>query len=114
MCRAACASLATSCVVNWLDCDAEVEEARGTAPPWWYDASGAYIRGIKPANASVVPPAARRGLTLDNGGVLGQGPLYSPLTRGCIGAAAGARPAAWALLLAVAHAAAALRTEVER
>jgi len=93
VCRSTCQSFKDSCLVGWLDCEVEVEEERHTAPPWWYDASGKYIRGIKPANASV--PLA--GLTLDNGGVLGQGPVFGD--KPCTGAGSSLKPRLELLLL---------------
>lgn len=109
VCATSCKMLADTCVIGWLDCDVEVEEHRRTAPPWWYDASGAYIRGVKPANSSV-PLEQRRALTLDTGGVLGQGRLYGAPGEPCTAGASGLAPATAALLLAVAHAATALWT----
>jgi hypothetical protein len=104
VCRSSCAALSEVCVIGWLDCDAEIEEHRGTAPPWWFDEAGAYIRGVKPANSSV-PPALRRAVTLEEGGVLGQGPVYAPEGERCTGGARRSAPAPWLLLLAAAHAA---------
>ena len=69
-------ALGVACGFGWLDCDIEVEEMQRSAPPWWYDAGGAYIRGVKPANASI-PTAARRSVTLGVDGVLGQGTVFS-------------------------------------
>ncbi len=99
VCRASCAALSKTCVIGWLDCDAEVEEHRGSAPPWWFDAGGAYIRGVKPGNASVAA-ALGRGVTLDTGGVLGQGALYGATGQRCTGGARRGAHAPWLLLLA--------------
>jgi hypothetical protein len=76
ICRTSCLSLIAACSFFWLDCEVEVEEMHKSAPPWWYDASGAYIRGVKPANASV-PVALRRSVTLGVDGVLGQGTVFT-------------------------------------
>ena len=89
------------CVIGWLDCDIEVEELRGTAPPWWFDEGGVYIRGVKPANDSV-PLAARRTVTLQENGVLGQGKVFGTPAEFCTGAGAHAAPAQALLLLIVA------------
>ncbi len=105
VCAASCARLAETCVIGWLDCDVEVEEHRGTAPPWWFDAAGAYIRGVKPANSSV-PLAARRAVTLGVDGVLGQGRLYGAPGERCTGAARRGASLSWLLLLAAALSAA--------
>jgi hypothetical protein len=98
MCQSSCKALADVCVIGWLDCDIEVEELRGTAPPWWFDAGGAYIRGVKPANDSV-PLASRRAVTLADNGVLGQGTVYAPPNVLCTGAGAHAAPTTALLLL---------------
>jgi len=99
VCQSSCAALSAVCVIGWLDCDIEVEEMRGTAPPWWFDASGTYIRGVKPANSSV-PLAQRRSVSLQAGdGVLGQGAVYGQKTDYCTGAAASTAPALAAMLL---------------
>ena len=74
---------------------------RGTAPSWWFDQSGAYIRGVKPANDSV-PLASRRSVTLQDNGVLGQGRVFGLPTEFCTGAGAHAAPAPALLLLLVA------------
>ena len=110
VCASSCATLADVCVIGWLDCDVEVEEHRGTAPPWWYDESGAYIRGVKPANSSI-PVADRRSVTLETGGVLGQGRLYAAPGERCTGGSRRAAGApAWLLLLTLACVSAALPT----
>ena len=102
LCKSTCQSLATTCVIGWLDCDIEVEEMRGTAPPWWFDQSGAYIRGVKPANDSV-PLASRRAVTLQDNGVLGQGSVYGLPSDFCTGASAHAAPTPALLLLVAAR-----------
>ena len=102
ICKSSCHALSTTCVIGWLDCDIEVEELRGTAPPWWFDQSGAYIRGVKPANDSV-PLASRRAVTLQDNGVLGQGNVYGLPTEFCTGAGAHVAPAPALLLLVAAR-----------
>ena len=98
ICQSSCKALSEVCIIGWLDCDIEVEELRGTAPPWWFDQAGAYIRGVKPANDSV-PLAARRSVTLQDSGVLGQGRVFGLPTEFCTGAGAHAAPATRLLLL---------------
>ena len=72
---------------------------RKTAPFFWYDESGAYIRGAKPADAaSNVPPNMRRAAAA--GSLITGTPVFSPIVQRCTGAApAGAQPLA---LLAIA------------
>jgi hypothetical protein len=96
ICQVSCQALAFECGFGWLDCDVEVEEMRGNAPPWWYDASGGYIRGVKPINSSV-PVAQRKSVQLGVDGVQGAGPVFGvpPL---CVAPGARAR-ASWLLLL---------------
>lgn len=92
------------CIIGWLDCSAEVEEVRGTAPPWWFDAGGAYIRGVKPINSTSPPLDQRRAAVLGVNGVNGQGAVYGAKPS-CTGAApAGLAPhaGAWLLMAAIA------------
>ena len=102
VCKSSCKALSDTCVIGGLDCAIEVEEMRGTAPPWWFDASGAYIRGVKPANDSV-PLASRRTVTLQDSGVLGQGNVFGLPTEFCTGASAHAAPTPALLLLVAAR-----------
>lgn len=111
ICRLSCEALVAQCSIGWLDCSAEVEEVRGTAPPWWYDPSGAYIRGVKPASAAAAANFSR-GLVVGVDGVNGQGPVYGEKPS-CTGAAvAGASPHAGMWML-VAATTLALATRVE-
>ena len=98
ICQTSCQALVVECGFSWLDCGVEVEEMRGDAPAWWFDAGGSYIRGVKPINASV-PVDARRSVQLGVDGVEGAGLVFGqpPL---CVSPAARAA-ASWLLLLLV-------------
>jgi len=99
VCRINCESIAVECAIGWLDCAAEVEEVRGTAPPWWYTASGAYIRGIKPASAEAAANVSNAPLVVGVNAVTGQGNVYGERPT-CTGAAVvGATPHAASMLL---------------
>lgn len=96
VCQASCRGLAAECSIGWLDCAVEMEELLGSAPPWWFDAAGVYIRGVKPRNASL-PLASRRSVAPQDG-VTGLGAAYG-VRPTCTGAAHRAAPP-WLLLLA--------------
>ena len=104
ICTLSCEALVAECIIGWLDCSAEVEEVRGTAPLWWFDAGGAYIRGVKPINSTSPPLDQRRAAVLGVNGVNGQGAVYGAKPS-CTGAApAGLAPhaGAWLLMAAIA------------